>query len=233
MAALSAQEQIIAILREQLPVGVLSSNNESVTLWLGDAAEIINARRRKSTVKEVSLSLVAGTQTYDLPADCESVEQVLVEGLNPLGDNQPFSQSDFPDPYGGGPLSMLPTGQRYTGGIDLMRRQEATRANEEVRWRYLAGKLVLDFQITQAVTARVSYIAPDRSVESLPKRFWDMCVTYLHWKAASAFLFQAAGTASQSADRLMSMNIGAIESACRMKKAEWESAIAGVTSEVD
>lgn len=232
----TVQDAIAGMVRAQLPPGIILTTHDdpSLELWIEDAAEAINSRRRYSTVKEVSIDLVTGTQTYALPTDCDEVQNVIpkLTGVSGGVGFTGFPIEAIPGAWPG-PAGRLPSGQRITGSIDLIQRQEVARAEREFDWRTLGSSLVLDFPVDsgQVPAITVVYSSTDRSVETLPKRHWDPIVKKCRAEALSVFIDRSTTSGENVGDALVRFNLEAI----RRQKGDlllaWNQHLAGILPE--
>jgi hypothetical protein len=226
----TVKSKLLELTRNQLPVG-LAQNDEVAELWIEDAAEKINARRQKTTLKETSISLVEDTYTYDLPDDCQRVSDVILETDNLQQQYLPnFPEETLPS-LTPGSFGTLPTGQQVNASIDLIVRQRGTRAVREVQWRILAGRLVIDFLPVEEKSIKVIYMAEDRTVEDVPKRHWIPITKKCRAEAIGVFLGELAFRGDAVGDALIRTNVDALRREKRDLEREWEEHLAGIIPE--
>ena len=231
---MSVRNKIVAMASSLLPVGFMPPSAELVDLWIGDAAEKINDRRKKTTKLEANIDLVAGTQLYDLPEDCVKIEDLILDSQDLPGNPRLFT--GFPLEAQIGPAmigGLLPNGQSVTGSIDHIMRSEAQRVRREVHWDTYGGQLRIHFQPETGRKARLVYRVVDRDVEDLPTRYHNAIVTYLRFMATEAFLTSAAMSSDHTGDSLARMNLDAIRRAAQTLRENWETTLVGIVPEVD
>lgn len=233
MADTTVQDKIIQIIREQLPAGVLKKSDESLKLWIEIAANEINRRRKKTTRKEATITFVEGTSAYALPADCIQVEDLILEGEG-LQSAPILSPTQFPLQFQSyGLYGCLPTGQRITRSMDIILRQQVTGDGAEVSWHTEGTQLVIEFTPTAGTTARLLYTAEDLSVESLPRRFYQLVTYYCRKEALQLFLEGAAASPDHIGDALVARNYAEMNKSMETLRRDWNEGLALIQAEVD
>ena len=179
-------DSLVASLQSHAPIGVevprlVDSNDideDTITRWAEDAAQTINERRGKTTLKEVVLTMVADTTEYDLPSDCREVKRIVrrhatVQSSTILGiPSQGIN-------LGMGPYGTLPTGQEVTPSIDAINRGRLVNTAREDEFELIGGQIRMLFPIEAGEEIKVRYTAVDRSFENLSDDRYTMILDYI------------------------------------------------------
>lgn len=228
--------QILAALEIHAPVGLElprspdTNEVDSATIerWVGDAAQKINDKRAKTTLKEYVLTTVADVQDYDLPSDCRTVSRITRSSLNTrtqvLGVPIDALGGGF---VGYGAFGLLPSGQEVTGSIDLINRQRAAMIKREDDWEIFGGRIRLNFPVDDGEQINVEYRAIDRNLASLPDERFDLVLTYCLVKNLEWYIQRHAISVVQTGDSLTQNSLAAMIRIKADMEAAW---VAGLNS---
>lgn len=138
-----------------------------IGLWAADGVGEINKRRGTTTVKEVQLTITAGTTLYTLPADCREIIRLDREQMD---GSQKTNILDMPSNSFGGwmpTFGALPSGQEVSSSIDLIMRMRQERTKRENDWELIGTQIRLLFDPREGEPVTIRYRAIDRNLSSL------------------------------------------------------------------
>lgn len=220
-------DQLIDELKIHAPIGVEVPRDPNTNLvsestierWAADAAQAINERRGKTTTKETTVTLVADTVDYALPADCRDVIEIqrrhaTVQSTSVLG--IPVSGYNGPtfSPFGN-----LPTGQEVSPALDAINRSRLAITEREDDFELIGGQLRLLFPIDAGEVIVVRYRAIDRSYAEVGDDRFTAILTYLLYQNLEWWLGKHGASIAQDHDALVPGELGTLY----RRKAELES----------
>lgn len=177
---------LISELKINAPVGLEiprdpttdAESTATMTRWAQDAAQQINERRNKTTLKETFITLVEGQTDYALPSGCRMVDRIdrrhaTVQSSEILGiPTQRYS-------YGLGPFGTLPTGQEISPAIDHINRSRLTITEREDEYSLIGGLIRFLFPIEDGEDVKVVYREIDRDYAEVGDDRFTMLVEYM------------------------------------------------------
>jgi hypothetical protein len=233
---------LLSDLRDRAPIGVElprdpddNSINETVIEgWVDDAAQMINNRRGKTTLKETTITTTAGTAEYDLPSGCREVVAIRREHISPASTYEVLGV-----PPGGlpalshGSFGFLPSGQEVDMALDVIQRTRMQRHRREDEYEFIGGQIRFLFATVDDEQIVVRYREPDRRLLSVPDDRYELIMTYLMYKALDRHLSKhSVQIAADGGDFIQ----GDMSMMLRLKmehQSTWNSGLNAIGPEVD
>lgn len=213
---------------EGLPRG--DSADGLIERWFEDGAAAIHARRRKTTRKEQTITLVAGQYLYDLEAEGHRIMEVRTE--------RRLGHDEFPsevDPFNqGSPFSSLANGQRATQSLQLMRAQSRkilAREREKGGTEIVGDQLRIKFDFSDGDTIVVVYEEDDRDAETVPDRHIEALLTYARLQANEWYIDHYGSGSAYSEEGAYQFNT--LQAMSRRLEKKWMEALGAIGPEFD
>lgn len=183
----------------------------TIQRWVEDACGLLNAARRRTTLKETTITITADVQDYELPDAAREVVRIDRDADAPSNNTRildiPFAQPPF---LGYGSFGSLPSGQEISPAIDLINRQRVVRNRREDSWQMFDGQIRFLFPCTEGEKVRVTYRVIDRSLANLPDDYYSHVLLYLRIQNLEFYLERNSAQIVSDGDRLLPDRIASL-----------------------